>query len=146
MSLLTSATVLLGGLGPNPVPEPTGGPRQLDPNTVTPGVIGFLATAAVVFVSILLIVNLVHRMRRIRHRAAAEEAAERAREEQLRERSLDDGRTVRGDRVDDDDARRAGLAPGHDVVAGEVSGEVRDEPRAAAAHRDEPGTSDSART
>ncbi|MBC3761586.1 hypothetical protein ACUN7V_06255 [Quadrisphaera oryzae] len=129
--------VLLGGLGPNPVPAPTGGPRQLDPNTVTPGVIGFLATAAVVFVSILLIINLVHRMRRIRHRAAVEEAAARAREEQLRDRSLD------APEGDDDDARRgAGLPPGPDVVPGEWL----DGPRRPGADPHEPGTSGSSRT
>lgn len=132
------AGVLLSGLGPNPVPEPTGGPRELDPNTVTPGVIGFLATAAVVFVSILLIINLVHRMRRIRHRAAVEEAAELAREAQLRERSLD--------RADHDDDAGAGLLSGPEVVRGEVRGEARDEPGRGAAERDEPGTSDRPRT
>jgi hypothetical protein len=133
LGAVTSASVLLGGLGPNPVPEPTGGPRQLDPNTVTPGVIGFLATAAVVFVSILLIVNLVHRMRRIRHRAAVEEAAELARQEQLRDRSLD------GSDDDDGGARSdAGLPRGADVVQGEY--------RERAPERDEPGTSDSPRT
>lgn len=131
LGAVTSASVLLGGLGPNPVPEPTGGPRQLDPNTVTPGVIGFLATAAVVFVSILLIVNLVHRMRRIRHRAAVEEAAELARAEQLRDRSLDGS--------EDDDARGdAGLPRGADVVQGEY--------REQAPERDGPDTSGSPRT
>lgn len=141
---LSSATVLLGGLGPNPVPAPTDGPRQLDPNTVTPGVLGFLATAAVVFVSILLIVNLVHRMRRIRHRGAVEEAALAAREEALRERSLDPSVVDH----DDDERRAAGAASAHDVVQGEVRGEPREarEAPAAGTHRHEPDSPDSPRT
>ncbi|TNM67468.1 hypothetical protein FHN55_10485 [Streptomyces sp. NP160] len=140
LGALTSAGVILGGLGPNPVPEPTGGPRELDPNTVTPGVLGFLATAAVVLVSIFLIVNLVHRMRRLRHRAAAEEAAELARREQLRERSLDRGT------AGDDGRGGPELPPGADVVQGEVRGEPRDHDRHEAHEPDEPGTSDSPRT
>lgn len=136
---------LAGGLGPNPVPD---GPRELDPDTVTPGVVGFLATAAVVLVSILLIVNLVHRMRRIRHRAALQEAADQAREQQLRGRSLD------ASEQDDDERRGAGLPAGHDVVQGEVHevlrgeapAEPREDRRGRAADRDEPGTSDQPRT
>ncbi len=55
---------------PTPSPSPTGG---LDEDSVTPGVIGFFATAAVVVVVIFLMIDMVRRMRRVRYREEARE-------------------------------------------------------------------------
>lgn len=55
--------------------------EDLDPNTVIPGVAGFIVTFALAVIVVLLIVDMVRRTRRISHRAAvnarldAEEAA-----------------------------------------------------------------------
>ncbi len=57
--------------------------EELDPNLVTPGVIGFALTFLVAVAVILLVIDMVRRIRRINQRAAvnerldAEEAAER---------------------------------------------------------------------
>jgi hypothetical protein len=49
-------------------PSPTAPATGLDPNSVSPGVVGFIATFALVVVSILLFVNLTRRLRRMRFR------------------------------------------------------------------------------
>jgi len=106
---------------PSPSLSPGELPRGLDPTDVTPGVAGFLATAFMVVVSIFLIVNLVSRMRRMRHRAMlleAREAAER------------DG--TAGPEVDSGRAAEAGVLPHGPEV---VRGEAREVPE-----RDDPGT------
>ncbi len=65
---------------PTPIPTP-GTPEGFDPNTVTPGVVGFVATFALVVAVVLLVVDMVRRTRRVNYRAAineqldAEEAA-----------------------------------------------------------------------
>lgn len=51
----------------------------LDPNSVSPGLIGFLATFGVVVATILLFVNMSRRLRRLRYREE-QEAARRAEE------------------------------------------------------------------
>lgn len=57
--------------------------EDLDPNTVTPGVAGFIVTFLLAVAVILLVIDMVRRTRRISHRAAvnerldAEEAAAR---------------------------------------------------------------------
>ena len=62
------------------------GGEGLDPNSVTPGLIGFLATFALVLVSILLFVNMSSRLRRMQRRedreAERREAERRAAEPQ----------------------------------------------------------------
>lgn len=45
--------------------------EKIDPNGVTPGVVGFLITAAVAILSLLLILDMVRRMRRLRYREEA---------------------------------------------------------------------------
>lgn len=45
--------------------------EKIDPNGVTPGVIGFIITALVAIVSLLLILDMVRRMRRLRYREEA---------------------------------------------------------------------------
>jgi hypothetical protein len=61
----------------------TPGPDEgLDPNTVTPGVAGFIVTFLFVVAVVVLVISMVRRTRRVVHRAAvnerldAEEAAE----------------------------------------------------------------------
>lgn len=57
---------------------------EVNPNMVTPGVIGFVATFGVAIASLLLILDMVRRVRRVRYREEisakldAEEAAARA--------------------------------------------------------------------
>lgn len=57
--------------------------EEIDPNVVTPGVIGFVLTFAVVVAVVLLVVDMTRRIRRVRYRAEAnakldaEEAAAR---------------------------------------------------------------------
>ncbi|WP_227000580.1 hypothetical protein [Protaetiibacter intestinalis] len=63
---------------------PTPTPTPIDDNLVTPGVVGFLVTLAVILATILLLVDMNRRTRRVRYRAEiaerldAEEAAEAA--------------------------------------------------------------------
>jgi hypothetical protein len=59
-----------------PVPSPT--TDELDPLTVSPGLVGFLATFAVAVATVLLILDMVRRLRRMRFR----EDQERRREEE----------------------------------------------------------------
>lgn len=63
------ATVLVGA-DATPSPLPT---SSLSEDAVTPGVIGFLVTAAVVIVVVFLIIDMVRRMRRVRYREEARE-------------------------------------------------------------------------
>ena len=66
-----------------PTPTPT---MTVDPETVTPGVIGFVAVAVIAIAVVLLLVDMLRRVRRGRYRADvieqldAEEAARRAAE------------------------------------------------------------------
>lgn len=46
---------------------------EVDPNSVTPGVIGFVTTFLVVAVVLLLIADMVRRVRRVRYRAEINE-------------------------------------------------------------------------
>ncbi len=72
-----------------PTPSPTG---DVDPNLVTPGVVGFVVTLGLIVATILLLVSLTRRIRRVNNRAdiaarldAEEaEAAERADDEDTR--------------------------------------------------------------
>lgn len=56
-----------------PVPLP---PSQVDENLVTPGVIGFVITFALVIVTVLLILDMVRRVRRLRYRVEIRERLE----------------------------------------------------------------------
>lgn len=49
---------------PSPIPEFTG-----DPNSVTPGAIGFAVTFAVAIATVLLVIDMTRRVRRVRYRA-----------------------------------------------------------------------------
>lgn len=48
-------------------------PGNADPNTVTPGVVGFVVTFALAVVVVLLMIDMVRRTRRLRYRAEANE-------------------------------------------------------------------------
>ncbi len=96
---------------PTPLPSPS---ASLDPNTVTPGVTGFVVTALLIVAVLILIADMVRRMRRLRYRVEAREkieaeiAADRAAEadatsegmpvEGMADGSFDPGDEERGDR------------------------------------------------
>ncbi len=64
----------------DPTPSPTPGEFTGDENAVTPGVIGFVATFFVAAVTVLLLIDMTRRVRRVRYRAEVQEklAAEAA--------------------------------------------------------------------
>jgi hypothetical protein len=72
------------GIGPNPIDDP-GTPPGFDPDTVTPGVAGFVAIAFVAIVTIFLLVDMSRRIRRVRYRG---EIRERLETERLESESL----------------------------------------------------------
>lgn len=82
MTWLPSA-LMPQGLGPTPVDDPLIPSIEIDPNLVTPGVSGFIATAVVTIVVVLLIVDMMRRMRRVRYRGEIRErlAAEQAQQD-----------------------------------------------------------------
>lgn len=57
-------------MNPSPLPTP---PADFDLNSVTPTWVGFTVTALVVIVTILLILDMVRRLRRMRYRAEIRE-------------------------------------------------------------------------
>ena len=69
------------------LPLSTPDPGEVNPNLVTPGVIGFVVTFALVVVVVLLMVDMVRRTRRLRYRA---EANERLDAEEARAAAADD--------------------------------------------------------
>lgn len=69
-----AASLLSMGIGPNPI-EPTT-PPEFDPNTVTPGVAGFVAIALVAIATIFLLVDMTRRIRRVRYRGEVRERLE----------------------------------------------------------------------
>lgn len=52
---------------------PTPPAYEGDPNLVTPGVVGFIVTFAIALITVLLVVDMVRRIRRVRYRAAVQE-------------------------------------------------------------------------
>lgn len=70
------ASTLLAVVTPSPTPSP-----GFDPTTVTPGWVGFVITFGIALLTVLLIVDMTRRVRRVRYRSevreklAAEEAA-----------------------------------------------------------------------
>jgi hypothetical protein len=57
-------------LGATPTPSPS--PSLPDASTVTPGLIGFLATFALAVATVLLVLDMVRRVRRLRYREQQE--------------------------------------------------------------------------
>ena len=64
------------GIGPNPVDDPLIPPIQVDENLVTPGVVGFLVTLFVALAVIVLITDMMRRIRRVRYRGEVRERLE----------------------------------------------------------------------
>ena len=64
----------------DPSPSPTPGEFTGDENAVTPGVVGFVATFFIAVVTVLLLIDMTRRVRRVRYRAEVQEklAAEQA--------------------------------------------------------------------
>lgn len=79
------------GIGPNPIDEP-GTPPGFDPNTVTPGVVGFVAIALVAIAAIFLMVDMSRRIRRVRYRGEIRERMEA--EQLLSEQLIDEKQMV----------------------------------------------------
>ncbi len=58
----------------NPSPTPSPIPEFLgDPNMVTPGVVGFVAIFLIALATVLLILDMTRRVRRVRYRAEVQE-------------------------------------------------------------------------
>lgn len=70
-----AALVRPTGIGPNPIGTPAT-PPDFDPNTVTPGVEGFIAIALVAIAVIFLLVDMTRRIRRVRYRGEIRERLE----------------------------------------------------------------------
>jgi hypothetical protein len=51
---------------------PTPPAYEGDPNLVTPGVVGFIITFAIAIITVLLVLDMVRRIRRVRYRAAVQ--------------------------------------------------------------------------
>lgn len=64
---LTTSTTQTATPGPQPIAP------GIEPDLVTPGVIGFAFTAVFIVVVILLVIDMTKRMRRVRYRAEARE-------------------------------------------------------------------------
>lgn len=74
---------LLVALAQTPAPSPEGTLRPgLSEDMITPGTWGFIATAFVVVLTILLIVDMVRRLRRVRYKAQVEESREQENQNQ----------------------------------------------------------------
>lgn len=71
---MTAHLLLLLAAAPTPTPTSD----ELDPLTVSPGLVGFLATFAVAVATVLLVVDMTRRVRRLRFR----EEQERRRQEE----------------------------------------------------------------
>ncbi|MGX5682550.1 hypothetical protein [Schumannella luteola] len=65
--------LILWMLDPTPSPLPA---YEGDPNLVTPGVVGFAVTFIIAVITVLLVVDMTRRVRRIRYRAEVAEQLE----------------------------------------------------------------------
>ena len=79
------------GIGPNPIDDP-GTPPGFDPDTVTPGVAGFVAIALVAIVAIFLMVDMSRRIRRVRYRGEIRERMEA--EQRMAEQLIDEKQMI----------------------------------------------------
>lgn len=101
--------LLQAATSPTPTPTPT-----VDPNLVTPGPVGFAIVAVLVVVVVLLIGDMLRRIRRVRYReeVRAELDAEEAAAKDVQERAADaaDGasRTADGPAPTDDEGPAKG--------------------------------------
>lgn len=58
---------------PTPTPTPTLGEYTGDPNLITPGVVGFAVTFFIAIATVLLVIDMTRRVRRVRYRAEIQE-------------------------------------------------------------------------
>ena len=65
--------------------------EEFDPNTVTPGVWGFVLTFVVMVVVLLLVLDMVRRIRRVNYRAEVREQLEQERLDEELQRLTDEG-------------------------------------------------------
>lgn len=100
-----AALVLPTGIGPNPVDDPDL-PPGFDPNTVTPGVEGFLAIALLAIAVIFLLIDMTRRIRRVRYRGEIRESLE-AEEAGSREIRAEKQMVAEGGPADPDPAQLA---------------------------------------
>jgi len=75
---MTSLTVLVGNAimwiaTPEPTPGPTLPAYEGDPNLITPGVVGFAVTFFIAIATVLLIVDMTRRVRRVNYRAQVQQ-------------------------------------------------------------------------
>lgn len=105
MTWLSSLAPLTVGPGPVDDPgDPLIPPIEVDPNSVTPGVIGFIAIALVTIAAILLIIDMSRRVRRVRYRGEVREQLEAERAEaELRAASEGAGGSAAEGRVEGDE-------------------------------------------
>ena len=79
------STILPLTVGPGPGDDSGGDPLippiEVDPNSVTPGVEGFIAIAVVTILAVLLILDMARRVRRVRYRGEVRERLEAERAE-----------------------------------------------------------------
>ena len=100
---------LFVALAQTPQPSPEGTLRPgLSEDMITPGTWGFIATAFVVILTMLLIVDMVRRLRRMRYRVQVEEA----RAEEAREGEPGDGQASEAPASDAPAHDAPGTAPG----------------------------------
>jgi len=92
-ALLTAVTVV------------TDDPAPFDPNSVTPGIVGFLATFGVAAVVVLLVIDMVRRVRRVNLRQAVKEKLD-AEEKQAAADKLVADEDLKQANADDDAAGR----------------------------------------
>lgn len=74
-----------------PVPLLVLADEEFDPNTVTPGVWGFVLTFVVMLVVLLLVLDMVRRIRRVNYRAEVREQLEQERLDEELQRLADEG-------------------------------------------------------
>ncbi|MEV8254702.1 hypothetical protein AB0O95_12150 [Rhodoglobus sp. NPDC076762] len=93
-SLATSAILWTA----TPSPEPTLYPAfEGDPNSVTPGVVGFVATAFVAVATVLIIIDMIRRVRRVRYRELAQDTIRAEQDAAAAESSAELGTAVDAD-------------------------------------------------
>jgi flagellar biosynthesis/type III secretory pathway M-ring protein FliF/YscJ len=85
-------------------------PPPFDPNTVTPGIVGFLATFGVAVVVVLLVIDMVRRVRRVNLRQAVKEKLD-AEEKQSAADQLAADEDLKQANADDEAAGRWSAAP-----------------------------------
>ncbi len=99
--------------------------EEFDPDTVTPGVWGFVLTFLVMLVVVLLVLDMVRRIRRVNYRAEVREQLEA---ERLEQEFLDGG--LERDALDDLDDEGGTDAPGRTSGDGRPAASDDDEPPA----------------